>query len=280
MLRPRFLTAIIGIPLGLAVIYLGGWYLAAVVAVIAVVGLQEFYRLLRVNDSVPVWTGRLLAVYIILGAAVSPSTYESVWLGVGALLLTMCLGHVALRQQSLALYRDLGDAFRQFAAVMLGVAYVPLLIGYMLLIRALSSGPVLGLGVLTGAGWLALVVGATWVMDIAAYAVGKAVGRHKLAPRISPGKTVEGAVGALLGAVAVSWGLGTWLGLSASQAVLLGLLLGIGGQLGDLFESWLKRRARVKDSGTLLPGHGGVLDRFDSLLFNAPIAYYFLRAVL
>jgi phosphatidate cytidylyltransferase len=226
VLRQRLLTALIGIPFGLAVIYLGGWYLIGVVMVMAAAGLGEFYGLARrVTQGL---TGR--------------------WAGCGV-------------------------------SVVLGLVYVPLLFSYLPRLRALEPDRVLS-GLPAGALWLFLVVGATWVMDIAAYGVGKAMGRHKLAPTISPGKTVEGAIGALLGAVAATWPMGRWLGLSTGQAVLLGTLLGIGGQVGDLFESWLKRRAGVKDSGAVLPGHGGVLDRFDSLLFNAPIAYYFLRAVI
>ena len=226
MLRQRLLTALIGIPLGLAVIYLGGWYLAAVVTVIAVVGLWEFYRLARLD---PGW------------AKVS---------GPG-----------------------------RGVSMLVGLAYVPLLFSCLLRLRALEPNRSLS-GLPAGAGWLFLVVGATWAMDIAAYVVGRAIGRHKLCPAISPGKTIEGAIGGLVGAVAVACGMGMWLGLSVVQAVLLGVLLGIGGQAGDLFESLLKRRAGVKDSGALLPGHGGVLDRFDSLLFNAPIAYYTLRAMI
>ncbi len=224
MLRQRLLTALIGIPLGLAVIYLGGWYLAAVVTVIAVVGLWEFHRLaMRLPwGLIPPWVA-------------------------------------------------------QGVAVLSGLVYVPFLLSHLLRLRALEPTRSVS-GLSTGAVWLFLVVGATWAMDIAAYIVGKAIGRHKLCPAISPGKTVEGAIGGLVGAVAVTWAMGTWLGLSVAQAVLLGVLLGVGGQLGDLFESFLKRRAGAKDSGALLPGHGGVLDRFDSLLFNAPIAYYVIRA--
>jgi phosphatidate cytidylyltransferase len=130
-----------------------------------------------------------------------------------------------------------------------------------------------------GAGWLALVVAACWAADTAAYAVGKTLGRHKLCPSISPGKTVEGAVGGLIGAMLLTFLLGQWLGLPTGHALALGALLGVAGQLGDLAESKLKRWAGVKDSGSILPGHGGVLDRFDSLLVNAPLAYYYLRFI-
>ena len=273
MLRQRLLTALIGIPLGLAVIYLGGWYLAAVVTVLAVLGMREFCRLAQVRDRSIAGLGFLgAAAMIVLAFPLGPKFYPYVGFG---LILWVAIDQIALARER-AGAEIVPPRFRQIAAVYVGWVYVPFLFGYLLLLRALEPNRTLS-GIPAGAWWLFLVVGATWAMDIAAYGVGKAIGRHKLCPTISPGKTIEGAIGGLLGAVAVAWAMGTWLGLSATQAVLLGALLGIGGQAGDLFESLLKRRAGVKDSGTLLPGHGGVLDRFDSLLFNAPIAYYVIR---
>jgi phosphatidate cytidylyltransferase len=109
-----------------------------------------------------------------------------------------------------------------------------------------------------------------WAGDIAAIFAGKAFGKHPLAPSISPKKTVEGSVANLLAAILVAWLLGRLLHLDDVRSLGAGLAVGILGQAGDLFESWLKRRAGVKDSGTLLPGHGGVLDRIDSVLFAAP----------
>jgi phosphatidate cytidylyltransferase len=112
-----------------------------------------------------------------------------------------------------------------------------------------------------------------WAGDTAAYFVGKAIGRHKLAPRISPGKTWEGTIANFALCVAVAALLGQWLGIELWRYLAVGAVLGVLGQVGDLFESALKRVAKVKDSGTLLPGHGGLLDRIDSLLFTAiPVA--------
>jgi phosphatidate cytidylyltransferase len=125
----------------------------------------------------------------------------------------------------------------------------------------------------------------TWSSDTAAYFTGRAFGRRKLIPKVSPGKTVEGAIGALVGtaivAVLYTWVLGRFqvnqLGIGAALA--FGVLISVAAQVGDLAESLLKRDAGVKDSGTLFPGHGGVLDRVDSLLFTLPIAYFFFLAV-
>ena len=109
-----------------------------------------------------------------------------------------------------------------------------------------------------------------WAGDIAAIFAGKAFGKRLLAPGISPKKTVEGSVANLLAAVLAAWILGRLLGLPDARSLGAGVAVGTLGQAGDLFESWLKRRAGVKDSGTLLPGHGGVLDRIDAVLFAAP----------
>ena len=118
----------------------------------------------------------------------------------------------------------------------------------------------------------------TWASDTAAYYVGSSFGTRKLAPRISPGKTIEGSVGGLVGsvmmAVVAKFGFMPWLDLK--DCLIIGLLLGSIGQVGDLFESRLKRYAGVKDSGTILPGHGGLLDRLDSLIFTSPVFYYYV----
>lgn len=109
-----------------------------------------------------------------------------------------------------------------------------------------------------------------WGGDTAAIFAGKAFGKHLLAPTISPKKTVEGGIANLLACMLVAWGLGSLIGLGAPQSLACGAAAGILGQAGDLFESWVKRRAGLKDSGTILPGHGGIMDRIDSILFTAP----------
>jgi phosphatidate cytidylyltransferase len=117
-------------------------------------------------------------------------------------------------------------------------------------------------------------------MDAGAYFVGRTWGRRKLAPRLSPHKTVEGAVGAFIVALVVTVGFGLWFRLPAGHLVALGALFGVAGQVGDLGKSVFKRQAGAKDYGSIIPGHGGVLDRFDSLLFCAPVAYYYLYLLL
>jgi phosphatidate cytidylyltransferase len=128
-----------------------------------------------------------------------------------------------------------------------------------------------------GAWIFLLVVVCVWATDTFAYFVGRAIGRRKLAPTLSPGKTIEGSLGGLLGALAVGTAFALWLRLPPSHGLVIGAIAGIAGQIGDLFESALKRELGIKDFGGILPGHGGILDRFDSLLFVAPLAYLALR---
>jgi phosphatidate cytidylyltransferase len=221
MLRHRLLTALLGIPLGLAVIYLGGWYLTAVVAVIAVVGMHEFYRMKSVSNSAIALLGHWFALGVIAGGVPLGHPYAAPLSIFGPLLLLVFTFVLQPAWRAIGLRTPARDMLVMLA----GVVYIPLLLAFAVRLRFLDPGRTLS-ALPAGALWLFLVVGATWAMDIAAYAVGKAIGRHKLCPAISPGKTVEGAVGAVAGALAVVWPLGTWLGLSGAQAVLLGMLLG------------------------------------------------------
>jgi phosphatidate cytidylyltransferase len=125
--------------------------------------------------------------------------------------------------------------------------------------------------------WVMLCVAVcVWSTDTFAFFTGKAIGNHKLAPKLSPGKTMEGFIGGLLGAVIAGALFGHWIGLAWANGAVIGAIAGLIGPLGDLFESGLKRELGIKDFGNLMPGHGGVLDRFDSLMFVAPIAYLYL----
>lgn len=153
---------------------------------------------------------------------------------------------------------------------LLGVSYCAWLLGHAIWLRALPDGPGLTL----------LLLGVTWCGEAAAYFVGRRWGRRKLAPRVSPHKTIEGAAAQVVVSVLVAlvpvWGTRT---VTPLHLAGIGLTLGVIGQVGDLAESFLKRAAETKDAGGIIPGHGGLLDRLDSLLFNAPALYYYVTLV-
>jgi phosphatidate cytidylyltransferase len=256
------LTAAVALPALLAVFFVGPPPLGvAVIGLFLVLGLVEFYELLRARGLQPLRKTGVVLLAVIFAEELYPALQApAVWPLVALILFTSTLQRA----------RDLAQAVPSAAGTLLGAAYLGALGGSMaglLLLPPLWQGPrrVLLL--------MAIVMGA----DCLAFFTGHAFGRHKLAPRLSPGKTVEGALGGLAGGLAGALLVRAyqmpWLDLWAAAA--LGVIVAALGTLGDLSESLLKRWAGVKDSGTLFPGHGGVLDRLDSLLFGAPVLYYY-----
>jgi phosphatidate cytidylyltransferase len=266
-LARRVLTALIALPILLAAMLLGPPLLgAAVVLAALLLGLWEFFGLLEARGLVPY---RVTGVVMMLAVFVEVVTRLD-W--VGPPLWPM----VALVSLTALLLRvgDFTATVPAAALTLLGATYLGALGGTIAGLRLLEPQVV--------APWrlvllLAIIMGA----DTAAFFVGSAMGRRKLAPGISPGKTIEGAAGGLLGGVLAA--LGVWAaglpGVPGWHAGLLGCVVAILGMLGDLLESLLKRWAGVKDSGRLFPGHGGMLDRLDSLLFGAPILYYYFASM-
>jgi phosphatidate cytidylyltransferase len=196
----------------------------------------------------------------IIGAAAVTASFAVP--GFGALVLTIAL----LAALSAPIWTDTAEGLNRVVATLLPIVYVGWLLGHALLLGVLPDGAHLVL----------LLVGTTWAGESAALLVGSVVGRHPLAPVISPRKTVEGAVGQLVASIIAAFVLGAWLlpQWSVGATVLTGAVLGVLGQIGDLAESVIKRSVGAKDTGGLIPGHGGVLDRLDGLLFNAPALFY------
>ncbi|MBI5235544.1 MAG: phosphatidate cytidylyltransferase [Deltaproteobacteria bacterium] len=161
------------------------------------------------------------------------------------------------------------DAALSVALKTLGLVYIALPITFLFLIAVLEP---------QGRLWLLFLLIVIWANDTFAYCTGRLIGRHKLSPEISPGKTIEGAVGGLIGGGLAAYVFNHYvhLGIAAHWIIALSIVIGVAGIFGDLAESLLKRSAGVKDSGSIIPGHGGILDRMDSLFFSAPILYYFL----
>ncbi|MCY4573395.1 MAG: phosphatidate cytidylyltransferase [Gemmatimonadetes bacterium] len=275
-LRARVLVVALITPIGIATIYLGGWYFTALVATIAAMTAREFYRLVKNRAGRPLaWLGVPAAVFLVLVAGYEPSFHA--W-GNRALSLLLLLGLVSV---AFSIFnRSTNQPLLSATATVSGVLYTGGTLSFALLLRSLPEvRGAMPVRPIEGFLLVMLPVAVTALGDTASYFVGKRMGRRRLAPRLSPGKTIEGSIGGLAGAVVTGYvaglfmdGVGT-LVLSPPVCAVIGLLLGIAGQLGDLSESVLKREAGVKDSGGLLPGHGGFLDRFDSLLFTVPLAY-------
>jgi phosphatidate cytidylyltransferase len=261
MLRKRVITALWGVPLLIAAIWFDeplSWFtvLAAVWGLLAVL---ELYRMAGVSRVLPlagfglVWT--LLFV-------IHPHIYYELLVPV---LLTSA---IALSLIMLLFLPKKDGVFTTWAWTMAGVLYVGWLLSYLVALRLDA-----------GREWVFLAIFATFGSDTAAYFMGKAFGKHRLAPRISPGKTWEGTAAGLFGAVVISllFTLPTPLQLPLSywQAILLGFFISVFGQIGDLVESLMKRNAGVKESGNLMPGHGGLLDRMDSIIFAGVVVYFY-----
>ncbi len=175
-----------------------------------------------------------------------------------------------------------GSAFERAAGPLFVFLYATVLPGFLVLLRELPRAEGLPEEYARGSGFVFLLFLSVWGCDTGAYTVGRLFGRRPLAPSISPKKTVEGALGGLLFAVAGAFAARAWLveELRAADALVIGLAAGVLAEAGDLVESKLKREAAVKDSGPLIPGHGGVLDRFDSIFVAAPFVYLYIRIVL
>ncbi len=256
----RVLTAVLLIPLVyLLVFYAPGYVVRAVLALVSLLCLQEFFLLSRFRGVEP---------FGVFGYGAGAVLVVAPYLPQPGFFVVLCMLLLVL---GLMPARPLENVFSSVAATLLGLVYV--------------CGPFALAGMLHRASphWLFFVLLLAWVGDSSAYYVGRAIGRHKLAPSISPGKTWEGTVASVVFSVAAGIAYLAYFEpdrVGFAMALVISLTVNIAGQIGDLAESALKRSARMKDSGTLLPGHGGMLDRMDNFLFAAPTAYVWLLWVV
>lgn len=269
MLLQRTLSALIGIPLGLFLIWEGGLWLTLAIALLAIIGFQEFHAALRLKQIEALREIGFPAVFAMtLGAFFLNG--EELLLFLQGVLLIVVLGSLAFH----LFVKVEGSQLASTAATVLGVLYIGFLFSFCVLVREMQ-GPMHGSLYPFGLRLFLVTWIATMSADIGAYFVGKALGRHKLCPAVSPGKTVEGVFGGILGALLAALALMGWSGFSSAQSLGLGLIAAVLGLIGDLSKSVIKREVGVKDFGSLIPGHGGVLDRFDSLLVTMSAAYFF-----
>lgn len=258
-LKVRLVTGIVFAAVAVGLGYLGAPALLGLLVVVVLVAQGEFYLAVRKAGYQPA-----TALGLVAGATLLVSTYLR---GESAAALVMVLT-VAFSFVWHAWGREKGKALADLGVTLLGVVYIPLLASFAA--AALPGHDGRGIALAT--------VAAAAVYDICAYAGGRKWGRHPLAPRISPGKTREGAmvasIGVIIAAIALAPLVGPW---SLAQAALFGVLVCVAAPLGDLFESVIKRDLGIKDMGAILPGHGGVMDRVDAILFCVPASYLSLR---
>jgi len=264
VLRARLATAAVAIPLLLALIFLApAWGWGSLVVVLAVLAVVEFLGLAFPDRRSPKVVGGVLGVAMALAAVSAPQ--PGVWLVASvAAILPLSMIYLVLCR------RDVAVALNDVALITVGVLYGGLLLPHFFWLRALPDGPA----------WVTFVIAIGMAGDSSGYFVGHALGRHKLIPHLSPGKTVEGALGIIAGSLLCAAGAKLIL-LPAhgwSEILTLALVMSVLGQFGDLGESAIKRSFGAKESGALFPGHGGILDRIDSLLFPVAVVYYYLFA--
>lgn len=277
MLKKRILTALVIIPLLVAAVWFDTplpWFiiLAAIWGTLAV---YEFYKLVAASKTPPLtYFGIIWTLLFILSGDSTLSSDLGLSLNPDLLTPLLVTSAVVLPLIWLVRRKQPDSTFTAWAWTIAGIFYIGWLLRYPVALRELDNGR----------NWIFLALFGTYACDTAAFFVGSTIGKHKLAPNISPGKTREGAIGGVFGSIIASlfFVLPTPFALPISwvQAIFLGLLVSISGQLGDLVESLFKRNMGVKDSGRMMPGHGGFLDRIDSVLFAGIVVYYYVIWVI
>jgi len=267
----RVTAAVVFVPAFIAVTRIGGYAFLGFVDLFIFIGMLEFYRMMRAKGMHPYRS-------IGIASGITLSTYMFFRSGLYAnFFLTFVL--IAIMGLELA-RKDNRRAVYHVSTTVFGVVYVAYLGAHLVLLRELPWQ--IDRPYDFGAKFVFLAFAVTWASDTGAYVVGSLIGRRPLLPRVSRSKTWEGAIGGLVFAAATGWIASRTFAsfLPPLWGLLLGALSSCVGLLGDLFESMLKRDAEIKDTSRIIPGHGGVLDRFDSLLFTAPLIYYFLKFVI
>lgn len=255
----RIITALIATPLLIAIIWYGPRSVFLLVILVTVaISLLEYYALARRTDlSLPVYFGILLGSLLVLS---SYSFSFPFILAVFFLVTALSLAYY------LFTYEPNPKVIYSMGVFIAGLVYVAFFLSHLVLIRYLAMGRI----------WILFLLAVVFAGDAGAYCVGVLLGRHKLYPRVSPGKTIEGAIGGLAASVGAAHLMSIYFfpWITMRQVIFLALSLGVTAQIGDLVESMFKRSAQVKDSGKLFPGHGGMLDRIDGIILAAPVLFY------
>lgn len=253
----RIATATLAIPVVLVINRLGGWVFGVALALTAVVGTVECYRMAKSAGYRPLVLPGLAAAAVLAALPIAVHQPQAAWTGALVALLMISGSYYVLPHAY-------SSGLASWMLTVGPVLYVGLLLGQLSLLRTDRHG----------AWWVFAVLVITWAYDTGAFFAGRTWGKHGFMQHVSAKKTVEGVIGGLLLSTLASLIAVPTVGLATGQALALGLLLGVAAQLGDLVESMIKRQAGVKDAGAILPGHGGLLDRIDSLLFTGALATY------
>jgi phosphatidate cytidylyltransferase len=263
MLKHRVITAAVGVPLVILAIWFGDPWFSLLIAAAALAGTYEFYHMANFDRREPlIYLGLLWTLALVLSPHYRSPDILPIIITATMLVSLICLLRRPSRER----------VFHNWAWTIVGALYVGWMLSYWLSLRGLEDGR----------NWVYLAMLTTFANDTGAFFIGRAMGKHRLAPAISPTKTWEGAIGGLISAILGAIVIAMVLNLISPfafkywQIILLGFLVGLFAQLGDLVESLLKRNMGVKESGNLLPGHGGILDRFDSLIFVGAVVYYYV----
>ncbi len=263
MLYKRVISGLLFLPL----FYLVTWklqplYFAALVLLAVLIGQYEFYRMAKAKGVEPnMLLGIAIGVLVVIDAYHPVVAVHGTREAAAMLLLIM-----AARLFSA---RPVQGAMEDISVTLLGIFYVALLFSFQIAVRMSVDGKQ----------WLVFLFFVIWASDIGAYSIGIPFGKHRLYEKVSPKKSIEGLAGALVASAGMALICRVWFmpSIDSTEAVGVALALAVVGTVGDLAESLLKRAAGVKDSGSIIPGHGGILDRMDSMLFAAPVLYYYLR---
>ncbi len=276
VLLQRSLTALVGIPVILTVIWLGSPWLTLLLLIVGVAAIRELYRMTPVGiGRLPVWIGAAWVIALLLGAEAASGRDNFLVISGSVIAIGSFIGLLWF----IAYYRAWGSTTRNgyvigFVYLILGPVYVGFFLATALMLREFTSQGYPDLG----RSWLLFAILVVFAVDTGAYVVGRMIGNHPMAANISPNKTWEGGVGGFLAAVGVALILGLVFNLEVAtwKQVTIGAVVGVVAQWGDLAESKIKRLANLKDSGSIIPGHGGLLDRLDSILLALPAVYYML----
>ena len=256
----RILTGLIGAPLLLLFIFKGGIFFAGLVFTLVTIGIWEYGKMVTTKgyhfQTIPV----MLSAWVMI---ITCYLNFKDWASFGLMLIFLCIFFLAIVKYPRYEVSDIAVHF-------LGVIYIGWTMSHLLLLNRMEEGTLL----------ILYLFFAIWSSDSGAYFAGKFLGKHKLCPSVSPKKTIEGSIGGILTTCLVLYLLNAYCGLLPNYSVfIIGVVISIVGQIGDLIESLIKRFCGVKDSGNILPGHGGILDRFDSIMLAAPFMYYCICVV-